>query len=482
MYARLYLSVMVAAAMLFGAEAPKPRPKLPPDLEPVVGLAMAAPPEFAADALLRLNSRVPEKELRRDVIDMAFRSAAKARNPAPLAYFAGAEPDTRQSYLAQALELDLDALSLESRAVEQMVPVDPARARELFGEMPRSWPALATCEDSLLPDVSAYYDAFRAVVQGGFSEKERAKSEHLTFAITQLGRISSMAELEPAAQMISSLSWPRPMLEIAVETLGSKLEAMAADSRSFLFYRKGIDAAMLQLIPWLRGLASPAESLVDSYRKFLAVQFKGPHCADTNTPQGKIVQHFQHTDLFGPEIRADAEPFSTEEMTPESIEGEMKLDKYWQSTEAQRVFQACLRLRQSENGQTLPEAARRTKEWERQLTDFLATLASWSPDAEASEADYYHQKATVYEAMLELAPPGDLSDRIIRNFVDFVKSSSLQQENPVEWFWHARATVVRVRPNHPEQAAKIVAAFRASGNITLMLDAMLEQIAPASKN
>jgi hypothetical protein len=80
--------------------------------------------------------------------------------------------------------------------------------------------------------------------------------------------------------------------------------------------------------------------------------------------------------------------------------------------------------------------------------------------------------------LLELVPAGDLSDKVIADFVRFLKTSNVQQDNTVEWFWHARSTVNRVRANHPEQAAKILAAYRASGNVVLLLEAMLDQVVP----
>ena len=116
-------------------------------------------------------------------------------------------------------------------------------------------------------------------------------------------------------------------------------------------------------------------------------------------------------------------------------------------------------------------------EWKRQLAEFLNDLANWSS---GDERDCYHQKAILYETLLETLPPGDLSDSVIESFVGFLKSSNLQRQSPVEWLWRARSMVNRVRPSHPGEAAKLLAAYRSSGNIVLMLVAMLDQVAPAS--
>ena len=464
------------AATALAAEERKPRPKLPPDVEQVFGIAMAAPPEFAASALLRLVHRVPEKELRRDLMDMAFHVAAKAQAPVKLLPAPGTEVDTRSGSLAAAFRLNMDALSLQTRAIRDMIAVDPARAREMFGEMVPPSVAPAKCEDTLLPDVSPYYEAMAAVAQGTFTPAERARSEHLAFATAAFSRVSTIADLAPAARSLAALECNRQQYEIALGTLSSKLEGIPPDSRSFLHFSKVIELAIQAAFERARQLGAAPDPLIDAYRKFLVTQLRAPRCADSVTPAG-MLQSASATELFGPRIRGDRPALTTEELTPELTEGEMKLVRYWQTAGAQRVYAECMKLRESPSGQTLSDGTRRSREWARQLTDFLSTLADWRAGEEASDADYYHEKATVYEALLELVPTGDSGDRVAGGFVEFLKSSNLQQRNPVEWFWHARETVNRVRTDHPERAAKILSEYRASGNIILMLEAMLDQMA-----
>lgn len=466
----------ISAAAAFAAEDAKPRPKLPPEVEQVYGIAMAAPPEFAASALLRLVARVPDKELRRDLIDMAFHLGAKAQAPVKLLPAPGTEVDTRSGSSAAAFRLDMDALSLQAHAVIQMAGVDPRRARQLFNEMAAPSIAPSKCEDTLLPDVSPYYEALAAVTQGTFTPAERAKSEHLAFATAMLSRVTTVADLAPAARMVAGLEWNRSQYEIALGTFSSTLEGIAPDSRSFLYFSKSIEAAVQMCVDRARQFGVAPDPLIDAYRKFLVTQYRAPRCADPGTTSATMLNRAPTTELFGPQVRADRPPLTAEELTPERIEGEMKIDRYWQSAGAQRVYAECMKLREGPAGYTVPNATRRSPEWNRQVTDFLSTLADWRATEEASDADFYHEKATVYEALLELVPPGDMSDRVITGFVDFLKGSSLIQQNPVEWFWHARETVNRVRTDHPQQAAKILAAYRASGNIILMLEAMLDTL------
>ncbi len=462
----------------FGAEERKERAKLPPELEQVSGIAMAAPPEFAANALLRLNMRVKDKDLHRELIEMAFRFASQSRNPVRLMSFPGSEADTRSGLLGNALSQRLDALSLQSRAVLDMVAIDSARARELFGEIKPPAPGRATCEESLLPDVAPYYQALTAVARSSFSQKEQANSEHLVFARTALSRVSSIAELASAAQVIASLDWPRDQFEIALGTFTSSFDRIPLDNRSFLYFSKSIESCISQLVARARQLGASPDAMVNKYRIFLVAQLRATRCADGGKIAAQILQIGQAAELFGPSIRGGRPALAAQDMQPEHVEGEMKLHSYWQTGEAQRIYVAAMKLRQGSGGTTLSPEERKSPEWTTQLTDFLGTLANWRSGGDDTEPDYYHQKAIVYEALLELVPPGALSDKVIADFVGFLKNSNLQQDNTVEWFWHARSTVDRVRANHPEQAAKILAAYKASGNVVLVLEAMLDQVAP----
>jgi hypothetical protein len=477
---RVVTAALLAALALpsGGAEDPAPRPKLPPAVEKVYGLAMAAPPEFGARALLRVESKVADRELRQDLIEMAFRLGGAAQIPVRMELLPGVDADSRSGSLAGAMNLHLDRLYLQSRSVLAMLQIDPHRGRELFTAMSHPELAVSQCSDTMVPDPSPYYEALGAVIRLGFSIKERNQESHVGFAVAQISRLSSVREIEPAARMIAATGWNRVQLELVASALSTKLESIAPDSRAFFASAPAIDAAIANVAARLRQNGSVTEPLAASYRNFLVAQLRAQRCADLGQPTGRISQPGQRMELFGADIRGDLPALLTEEMTPKLLEGEMEIDRYWQSDTARRIFQQCLQLRQGPGGGNYSDAARRTREWSRQLTDFLNTLDGWSPSEEASDTDYFHEKAIVYEALLELAPPGDLSDRVLDGFMTFLKSSSLSTGRPVEWYWHVRSTLNRVGASSPQTAGKLAAAYRASGNMVLSLDAALDEAAP----
>jgi hypothetical protein len=300
--ARRQAVFLVCAISVLAAEKAEPV-SLPPALQSIRGLALASPPEFAADALLRLaaSPKVRSATVKRELIQQAFQLAAQAHEPSPRTVTDAG--DSREAVISAAASLKLDALTLQSRAVEAMSSLD---AKE-------------------------------------------------------------------AAAMLSAI--PRP------------------------------------------------------------------------------------------------------ELPPKSGGQTPKLELLWQSGTAKRIFTSGRSLWIRDDGMIATDAERSTGEWSRRLTDFLSTLEAWSPGDESSEVVYFHEKAFAYEGVLRFAPAGAMRERVLTAYLGFLAQSNLQQQSPVEWYWHPRSVLDRA-PD-PQSRDEILAAFRDSGNVILQLEAALDTLTPA---
>jgi hypothetical protein len=413
--------------------------KLPEPYQSIVDLAHAAPPEFAADALLRVveSGKIADPEARRDLVTQAFRLAASAKFKVRMRGLPGGIADTRSGYLGQAYDLKLDALSLQSRAALDMLAIDKPTARELFLEIPRpALPAL-TCDDALVYDPSDFYVTLGAMVNSAFTEKERAKQEHLNFLLDYLGQASSPAQLAPLARVIKSAAVTPDQRELLQTRYTGLLENTQADGRSYSAAVAGISGEL-------------APGMEASFEKF---QQRSARCTDDAAPSVTL----QLKD--GP-VQAGKTPH---------------VELYWESAEAKRLLEGAQKLRFRSNGNLLSDAERSTREWQQQITDYLSELAAWGPAHEKSEADYFHQKCVVYQALVELIPPGPQRDQTLEAFVSFVGNSNLQQESPVEWFMHVQSMLNRVRATNTGEPAKVLEALQSSGNPVLALYAALEK-------
>ena len=102
------------------------------NVEDLTREASALPPEFATDLLIRLagSPAVDAPAEKRTLLDSAFMRAYGAQQP----YKRAAPPpqtpiDSRTGGLTRAYATGLDMLTLQLRATQAMVAVNPARAK-----------------------------------------------------------------------------------------------------------------------------------------------------------------------------------------------------------------------------------------------------------------------------------------------------------------------------------------------------------------
>ena len=74
------------------------------------------------------SGRLADQNARRELVEQAFQLAASAKFPVRMEAVHGTTTDTRSGSLSQAYALKLDALSLQSRAVRDMLPLDPCQS------------------------------------------------------------------------------------------------------------------------------------------------------------------------------------------------------------------------------------------------------------------------------------------------------------------------------------------------------------------
>jgi hypothetical protein len=265
------------------------------------------------------------------------------------------------------------------------------------------------------------------VANGSFTQKERAKDEHLNFLTDYLGQATSALELAPLAGVIQSAGVTAQQRQGLWARLGGMMESMQSDDRSY-------SASLLTL----SALHAPEiENSLEKYRQ-------KSHGCEADAPVAK----------------------NTNE-TP-------KLDSYWKSTSSQKLLQPGRKLRYDKNNLPLSEADRSTPEWQEQVADYLNQIADWTPDQEGSEADYYHEKCTVLTALIELVPPGAQDDGIIASYVDFISNSDLYQQSPAEWYLEPHTLLDRFQPG-TAMRQKLLDAFQRSGNPVLSLEVAFER-------
>ena len=436
---RLAVLLLVPVAfiqVLLGAEPAK----LPEPFRSIADLAGAAPPEFAADALLRMaeSGRLADKSARRQLIEQAFQLAASAKLPVRMQGLPGTTTDTASGSLSQAYGLKLDIVSLESRAVVAMLLLDQVKGREMFAQIVKPTLAPLTCDDALAYEPTEYYGALTDVVNEGFTPKEKAKEEHLNVLLDALAQVTSPSQLTPLASAIQGAGVTPTQRQMLWTRLTGLLENMQPDDRSFA-------ASLTGLSGWNTPGLEPA---LEKYRqKNHGCETDGASTADASSPDSSA---------------------------PKKKPSTPKLDRYWQSANARQLLEAGKKLRFASSDQLYSDTDRATTQWQQQLADYLNLIADWTQDQQESDADYYHEKCLVYISLLDLVPPGSQSDKILADFVDFISNSGLYQQSPAEWFVEPHTLLDRSATNTARHL-KVLDAYQLSGNPVLALEVALEK-------
>jgi hypothetical protein len=151
----------------------------------------------------------------------------------------------------------------------------------------------------------------------------------------------------------------------------------------------------------------------------------------------------------------------------------------WQSADSKQILEQAMKLRFRSPDHMLSPAERATSEWQQQLTDFLSQMAGWKPGPDEPAEAYFHERTVIYEGLVELIPPGPDRDRVFTEFIGFLSASSLARQKPAEWFLPARDLYERMSTNYGGEPAKILDAFRNSGNSVLALFAAEQKAFPS---
>jgi len=243
------------------------------DIDNLIASARTAPPEVAADILLNMASapcRFSETQRCLSLINDAFELGNQAQAPVQQKS-SSLIVDTRSGFKGAAFNLQLDRLSLRSKAVMKMIAFDPLRAREMFDGI--SLPAMETlaCKDTLVPDLHVYYQAMAMVEERCFSEKEKKSSLPIQFLVNQLEKIKNIPQLTPAEQVILNSKTTPEELSLLVGVLSKALGRVSDDPRSFAFAieRDSFFTSTDQLTSKLKDQNIPKQAFLGATRSFL---------------------------------------------------------------------------------------------------------------------------------------------------------------------------------------------------------------------
>jgi len=440
------------------------------EIESVIDLARNAPAEAGADALIRVAAldQVPRKR-KIELLEQAFELASEA--PQPYKRRSGLSRTIGPSgFLNRAYQQDLDADSLQLRAVEGLLPLDSLKARQRFQEIiPLQLPPL-TCDDFLVYDVDRFYRVLGRVASQSFTGKELRDGEPAKFLARYLARISSPVEVAPAAQMLGTAALTDAEFQSLVTAFAGTLGQISGDDRSFTYAAGQAGAAIQELAEIEKKRQTSPGVLLEAYRRFLVNHLAGTRCADGEAAGPAI---FFNEKLQAPPLQ----PIDESESKPSKVEGKAKGLEWGQSPECESIRDQYRTLMTKENGEVYQPRERAQDQWQARVRDFLSALAAWTQSSGATAAEHFREKIGFYNDVFAMVPDGPTRDFVLRSLVSFLSQSRLPPENRLEWWLPVSQLVGRVALD-PLGAAHLAEDLRSTNDPSITLYLALEVLAP----
>jgi hypothetical protein len=465
-----------------------------PDLARIVDLVEFVPPEFSADALLRVaaSGRLQDAAWKTELLERAFDQSGLARQ---LVRRRVIRSETgflelglsRAEMSSRGFDQQLDRLSLQSRTVREMLRLDKDKALEMFQTiiLPRFDPR--TCADALVDDVSGYYETLAQVADSAFNDEKRHRL-HVELLNHRVRAMSSPVEIAAIAKTLSSVNLTGQELGLLAGNFAAAFERINPDDRSFSFVLPSIDREVRQFIGRLRAKGISTEALIAAYRQYVIKNLTGKRCADS-TKQADVLKAVIGS--FNRNLASDTDarlaPLELDQIKPGQVEGEANLEPFFDDAELDRGFEQFMdlvlgkeRAFTNKGFEPLSSAQKDTVEWRTRFDDFLHQVDELKPAVGEPEYRYFYRKAAAMTALLRTTPPGPERDKLMRQAVTFLAGSTFRQESPLEWYAQVQTTASAVKELSPGEYNKLLTEMERSGDPVLALYAISARILPSS--
>jgi len=470
-----------------GAAILRQRRQTYPDLSRIVDLVQSVPPELAADALLRVagDPRNLDHGWKIGLLERAFETGALAREPNRRRVMSTrVVAKSRAEIISLGFDQRIDRLSLQSRAVREMLPLDQAKALDMFQRIVFPRLGRLTCRDALIDDVEEYFFLVGEIVESAFTAEQRQQGQHVDLLSDQVNRMNTPVEVGAVAKLLSSSRLTEGALNLLASRFAAKLEQIESDDRSFSasFGRNDEEVRRLAAVLVARNLSS--DGLIAAYRRYLRTNLGGNRCIDSGGGEFTSSVRDSFNQKFASDADASRAPLTSDDPKPAKTEGQADWDPFVSGDEFERAWQEYLDLwlgkghgpLMGKGTTALLDEQKSTIEWRTEFDDFLGKIDDIKPQTSEPEFRYFYRKATALQAALRVAPPGPERDKVIRQFVALLRSSNLQQESFLEWYAQVQRTMSAIRNLGPEASARLIDELERSGDTVLSFYALASRV------
>lgn len=448
-------------------------PKRPPESVALVEQAASLPREFSADTMLRLanSSLIQEQKWKKELVEEAFWAGAHASLP----YQQWA--DRMDSLPTRAVRANrMEALTLQSRAVEAMMRLDSARALQLFGAMRPLKLSDPPCSEVYTADLSIYYRVAAEVFEQAFSEKERKDGDDIAFLKQRIAAIDSPFQVAPALKTFLALKLTPEQRTALLIAFSGALDWTSSADRAY-------GAIERDLVPEMKAEMTDTPAFVAALRGYIVRQVRARRCSNNVPATGKqpvSVEQFNALVFKLDPALNHLKPISAEEALPAGISDSYPSQLLWRSRQAKNVLAELRWLHHGDPGaqERLLTLEERSKDiWLQHFQETLKLMDDWKEEDEASPEEYFCMASDALNDLAALAPSDRIRNRAMSAYLEFLEEHYANIENHNLWFTQFRQMLYRARfSKDPAEKAWILHSMERSSNPIISLYSKLERL------
>jgi hypothetical protein len=475
-------ALLAAIPLLFAADDSQ-HPKA---LRDFIASAMASPPELAANALLLLveSGNIADPKWKAELIESAWNMAPAARFPDPMGYAVRTHTDTDIGFLVASLQPGLSTSGLQSRAIAAIEPIDPKRAREMFLEMKRPAYEALDCAADGYQSHAPWFKALWVVAEG-FTPGERREGKRTAFLAEAMGMASTPEDFDLAMEFLTkdhTLS-AGDFAELTIAWAAGVQRAALSDR---VFSSLPLVGLNLALELHTRDLS--AAPVLTALRSYVTRHQSAARCGEAAASGPAALIWRQTFNQLVAVYAPDVPPIKPEEVKAASIGDKANVIDYLQNDQIKVIRgeyahlrfgtgeqQAANNLSKRPDGMApyLTAGQRSTPEWNQEALHFLDRLESWEKEHGQPTKDLFHQKCSWYSAFFDIVPEGELRDRVLHSYLNFLAGSPVERESPPEWFlWVNRL----IGSREAKDRTHWLNTIEAGGDATIVLYARLYRL------
>lgn len=448
----------------------------PAEVDDFIAKVSSSSPEVSADLLIRIaqSKLISDKKRKLSLLEEAYQRGSDAQKKLRMKRWTGLV-DTPSGYLSAAYDLELDEVSIKTRAVRTMLSLDAARGRELFVQIPRLKLRPLSCSDDLGYELTSFYQTLKEVQQKSFTRKEMSEGSGLRFIQPYIADVESPAQIAPVVDLIVDSDLTSSEINVLLSTLVSALKKVQDDPKSFglSLTSGGLANSLQKLIKKSRDNDVDSAPVLNAFKTYFLRELS-VQCPDMRVgseQKNPLQVEFSRVNkwfinsISEDELKAQIGERSNE--TP-----------FWAAPESRSFLMKIKRLRFGTGHTALTEEERNNDDWQRELRQLLTELGQWSGSGDDTESAVFHEKCNLYDALFSLAPNNSLRTEVLLAFASYLRGSSMQESSHIEWLLHGHNLLKKTQNLGPERL-KIINLFNSSTTQALQLYSQLDDLASA---